>query len=85
MDTGTVDRLAEMVLTPALSKNISPLSEVAGKWAENGHWNAILNNANRLQRFSVCHPEQSEGSTWSDAAPCGFAKLCIVAVPYINR
>jgi hypothetical protein len=38
-----------------------------------------------LQRFSVCHPERSEGSTRSDAASYGFAKLCIVAIPYIDR
>jgi hypothetical protein len=26
-----------------------------------------------------------KGSTRSDAAPCGFAKLCIVAISYIDR
>jgi hypothetical protein len=37
-------------------------------------------NTLRLQRFSVCHPERSEGSTRSDPVSYGFAKVCIVAI-----
>jgi hypothetical protein len=46
-----------------------------------------------LQRFSICQPgrvsrspesSEGEGATRSDAAPCRFAQLCMVAIPYID-
>jgi integrase len=52
METGTADRLAEMVLVPttagSASPRPSPFSEKQEKWAKTGHWNEAPDNAIRV-------------------------------------